>query len=169
MTTIKDFFEAIEYRISEGHEYQWNCFGDNVYSLDSTELKKYSVSAVFDTKDQTVYSLEAWDYITDKCYRWIHPEYVGAYKHECRVHNVKFENAFDDVDFIDLELSSDLLEKASAMIRGEEYDERVLVPLTVDEDVLFQLMKQAHQADMTLNKFVEHILQLEIDKHKGQP
>lgn len=164
MTTLKDFFEAIEYRISEGYEYQWKCFGENVYSLDSSKLNEYSVSVVFDREDKTVYSLEAWDYTNDNCYRWINPAYLDAYKEDCKSHNVKFENAFDDVDFIDLELASDLLEKANAMVRGVAYDERVEVPLTLDNDQLFELMKQAHQADVTLNQYVENILRQEIEK-----
>lgn len=166
MTALKDFFEAIEYRISEGYEYQWKCFGENVYSLDSTDPDKYSVSVIFDREDQTVYSLEAWDYIKDKCYRWIKPEYISAYKENCKAHNVKFENAFDDVEFIDLELASDLLDKANAMVREIEYDERVEVPLTLGDDQLFELMKQAHLADMTLNQYVEKLLRQYLENRK---
>jgi hypothetical protein len=41
---------------------------------------------------------------------------------------------------------------------GEDYDTRVSVPLTVPDDVLFELMKRAHEQDVTLNQLVEEVL-----------
>ena len=32
---LKDFMEVIDYKITEGSEYQWSCFGNNAYTLDS--------------------------------------------------------------------------------------------------------------------------------------
>lgn len=154
--------EAIKYRITEGSEYHWTCFGENVHQIDSGKHNQYTICVTFDTVTQHVYELQAWDYVKDKTYRWIDPAYVKAYKKECKKHNVGFKNAFDDVDYIDLELAEDLLEKAHAMVEGVDYDERVSVPLTLEDDVLFELMKRAHEADMSLNNFVEHVLETEI-------
>ena len=69
MITLKDFVEAIEYKITEGSDYQWDCFGDNARYLDAhgPELNEdYSISAVFDSRDHIVYAIEAWDYKTNR-------------------------------------------------------------------------------------------------------
>ena len=166
MLTLKDYVEAINYRITGGSEYQWKCFGPNARYMDceSETLNEFSVVAVFDSVDQTVYTVEAWDYKSDKCYRWIHPDYIKAYKKECKKHDVDFKNASDDKDFIDLEVAEDILEKARAIVAGEEYDVRIQVPLNLDREQMFDLMKYAHEADMTLNEYVESILQKVIDE-----
>jgi hypothetical protein len=46
---------------------------------------------------------------------------------------------------------------------GEDYDTRVSVPLELDDDLMFDLMKRAHEKDVTLNKMVEALLQDAID------
>jgi hypothetical protein len=162
MITLKDFMETIQYKITEGSDYCWNCYGPNAHSLDSWNDEQgaggYTITTVFDKQDQTVYQMEAWDYTNDRCYRWIDPTYIDAYKEECEHRDVDFNNAFDAVDFIDLETEEDILEKARAMVAGEDYDTRVSVPLTLDDDQLFELMKSAHEKDVTLNQLVENIL-----------
>jgi hypothetical protein len=44
------------------------------------------------------------------------------------------------------------------MITLEEYDTRISVPLELDDDIMFDLMKLAHERDVTFNKLVEDIL-----------
>lgn len=161
MLTIKDYIEAINYRITGGSEYQWDCFGPNARYMDCDDNEgdgKFSVVCVFDSVDQTVYTIEAWDYTTDKVYRWIDPNYIKAYKKCCKKHDVDFKNAFDDRDFIDVEVADDILEKARAIAAGEEYDARIQVPLNLDREQMFELMKYAHESDMTLNEYVEALL-----------
>ena len=34
MTTVEDFVKAVDYKITGGSEYQWDCFGDNARYLD---------------------------------------------------------------------------------------------------------------------------------------
>lgn len=171
MITIKDFMEVANYRITEGSEYLWTCFGPNAYQMDSWNgvhgKGGHTVCMVFDTHTQTVYSLEAWDYTNDRCYRWINPDYIDAYKEECLGRNIDYDEAFDDVKFIDLELAEDILEKAQAIVEGREYDTRVQVPLDLPDDVLFQMMKLAHERDLTLNEFAEDMLR-DFIKDYGQ-
>jgi len=160
MITLKEYLEAVDYKISGGSEFQWKTFGPNARYLDceSQDINEYSIHAVFDSVTQQVYSMEAWDYVNDRTYRWIDPNYVRAYKKACKKTNVDFKNAFDDKDFIDLEVAEDLLTKARAIVLGEEYDTRVEVPLTLDKEQIHELMTMAHKQDITLNQLVENIL-----------
>lgn len=115
MITLKDYLEAINYRITGGSEYCWNCFGDNARYLDceGEVLNESSVVCIFDSVNQTVYSIEAWDYINDRAYRWIHPDYIKAYKKACKKNDVDFKNACDSMDFIDLDVEADIFGKSS--------------------------------------------------------
>jgi len=170
MITIKDFMETVNYKITEGSDYGWSCFGPNAHCLDSWnglyEDGGYTVTCVFDTKDQTVYEMEAYDYRRERAYRWQNPDYIQTYKEEAEAKGCDGDQAWDDVKFVDLEMPEDMLEKARAIIAGEDYDTRVSVPLTMDDDQLFDLMKLAHQRDITLNQLVENILREVIDMHE---
>ena len=173
MTEIKDFLETIEYKITEGSDYCWDCYGPNAYQLDSWnglhDDGGYTINCTFDKHDQTVYQLEAWDYATTRYYRWINPDYIDAVKDEYKNRGLDFENAIDSDNYIDLELADDLLEKALAMIEGQEYDTRVQVPLTLEDDDMFELMKMAHAQDLTLNQLVENLLRRAVEDHALVP
>ena len=162
--TLKDFMETVNYRITEGSDYQWTCFGDNAYTLDSWngDQDGHSVSVVFDTTTQVVYTVSAYDYIANRAYRWMNPEFVEAYKAECEGRDC-VDTAWDDVAYTDLDVEADFLEKARAIVAGTEYDTRVMIPLDLDKDTMYDIMKRAHEADVTLNRYIETLLQSAID------
>jgi hypothetical protein len=170
MITLKEFFECINYRITEGSDYMWNCYGNDSYQLDSWngEQPGTIVCVVFDKHTQDVYEMQAWDGPNNNIYRWIHPDYVEAVKGEYTKRGLNFHEASDFESFIDLEVEDDMLEKAKAIANGTEYDRRILVPLTLSDDSLLQLMKMAHEKDMTLNQFVEHILRNKMAELKNK-
>ena len=35
MITLKEWMELVDYRITEGSDYCWSCYGPDAYSLDS--------------------------------------------------------------------------------------------------------------------------------------
>ena len=160
MITVKDWMELVEYRITEGDNYLWKCFGDNAYSLSSWngDHNGWSFNIVFDSMTQVVYTAEACDYARSRAYRLINPDFKQAHDAEARSRNVDSKEAWDDVDYVDLEDDDDFIGKAEAIRDGVEYDTRVSVPLTVPDDVLFELMKKAHAQDITLNQLVENVL-----------
>lgn len=163
---LKDYMEAVDYCITEGSEFCWSCFGPNAYRLDSWngEQDGYTISIVFDTVDQTVYQVEAWDYLNNRAYRWNNPEFVEAHDAEAKSRDIDPKNAWDEVNFVDLEVEADFWEKARAIVAGEEYDTRVQIEVTFEDDVLFELMKIAHSKDMTFNQLVETVLTEEINR-----
>ena len=74
--------------------------------------------------------------------------------------------AWDDVDYVDLETNDDWLEKAEAIFAGEDYDTRVQVPVDFSDEDLLEYMKMAHDMDITFNEFVERALIKAIKDHK---
>jgi hypothetical protein len=122
--TLKDFMEVIDYKITEGSEYQWSCFGNNAYSLDSWngEQEGYTVTAIFDTKTQVVYSLMAYDYVANSAYRWTNPNFIIAYQTECTTRNCK-DQAWEDVEYTNLVDEEEFLQKARAIVLENNMNE----------------------------------------------
>lgn len=164
--SVRDFMETVNYRITEGSDYGWQCYGPNAFCMDSWNglHDGHSISMVFDTLTQQVYEMCAHDYSRGRAYRWINPEYKQSHDDEALSRTVQIEQAWDDINYVDLEVPSDILDKARAMVQGHEYDTRVQVPVDLPEKDLFHLMMQAHEQDITLNMMVERILREQIRK-----
>lgn len=148
MITLKEWMEVTNYRITEGSDYY--AYG-GAYALSSWngDQDGYSLEIIFDQKTQTVYEVQACDYKHNRAYRLINE----VYKEER-----KDDEAWDDVLWVDLESDDDWIQKALAIVAGEDYDTRVSIPIDLPENELMVLFKAAHEADMTFNDFVEKIL-----------
>ncbi len=173
MITIKEYLEAIDYKITGGSEYQWNCFGPNARYLDSDShvdgSENYSINACFDAVDQTVYVIEAWDYINNREYRWINPDFRSAYEAEAREKEIDPNESLDGQKYIDLDVTEDILEKVSKIVAGESYDTRVKVPVDFSDEDLLQYMKLAHEMDITFNELVERAIKAAIEDFERNP
>lgn len=163
MITVKDFLEAAKWKITGGSDYQWRLFGRNARYIDS-EFDNYTMTMVYDTVTQIVYVAEI--HTDEKAYRIVNPKYLKAFQKEHAQRGVPYQQATDTYDFTDLEVGEDWLEKASAIVDGREYDTRIQVPITLSDDEMFQLMKLAHENDITLNQMVDKVLRHVIEKEK---
>lgn len=153
MLTLKEWMELVDCRITEGGSYFTNIPG--LYSLSAWNERQdgWSFFIAFDPKDnQRVYVVEAWDYARNRAYRLKDPAI-----------ELDYDQAWDDVDFTELEDDDDFFQKAVAIKTGEDYDTRVSVPLDLPDELMFKLMKQAHQQDITLNQLVEEALRKVIE------
>lgn len=173
MITLKDFIEAVNYKITGGSEYGWNCFGPNARYLDSDDTDSgncsYSTNAIFDSKTQVVYSIEAWDYKNNREYRWINPSYKVEFEKEAAEKDINPAESLDGQEFINLDVDEDILEKVSKIASGEEYDTRVKVPVDFSDADLLKYMKLAHEMDITFNELVERAIKAAIDEYNSNP
>ena len=166
MITIEQFLKAVDYQINDGSQFQWECFGANARYLDAQKNGPNgpSASIVFDTEDQTVYQTMVYDYPAGRAYRLMGAvEYLQDYLSEAKSRGVA-DQAWDDVKYTDLETAEDFMEKCTAIFAGESYDDRITIPIDLPDDVMFKLMKQAHEQDITFNQHVEQVLRSEIEK-----
>jgi hypothetical protein len=168
MITLKEWMELVDYRITEGSNYCWKCYGDNAYTLDSWngDHEGHSFSIVFDTKTQTVYEVQAHDYVHNRAYRLINPEFKSAHDRESKDRGVLENQAWDDVNYVDLDVDDDFFQKGLAIREGEDYDTRVQIEVNFDDAELLEYMKIAHDRDITFNELVEIALQEAIDQHR---
>jgi hypothetical protein len=163
MISMQEFMEVVEYRVTEGSDYTWHCFPADAkpYSLSAWngDHEGWSFNITFDTVNQTVFIVEACDYKNNRAYRLINPDHKTAYEEYAKKHNSEHANqAWDSVDFVDLEEDDDWIQKALAIREGTPYDTRVSVPIDLDKDSMFLLMQMAHERDITLNQHIEEIL-----------
>jgi hypothetical protein len=171
MITMKEWMELVDYKITEGSEYMWSCYGPNAYRLDSWNgihgKGGFSFSIVFSTKTQKVYEVSAYDYTNERAYRMIAENKQEKHRKEALARNVNLDEAWDDVDYVDLDIVDDFIQKCLAIRAGEDYDTRVQVPIDIPDNELLQYMKMAHERDMTFNEFVETALRFAIEEHKA--
>ena len=167
MITMKEWMELVDYRITEGSNYGWQCYGSNVYQMDSWNgnIDGHSFSIVFDTRDQTVYEVQAHDYVHNRAYRMINEDFLKKMKKEAKRRDVDKDEAWDDVNYIDLEVDDDFIQKCLAIRAGEDYDTRVSVPIDMSDADLLVFMKMAHERDITFNELVEEALRQAIEQH----
>lgn len=168
MITLKEFMETFNHRITEGSAYCWNCYGSDAYQLSAWnglhDDGGWSGNVVFDTVSQIVYEVDVCDYSNQRAYRYINPNFKDKYSAEADKLGVPADQAWDDINYTDLEEVSDWLEKAAAIVAGVEYDTRVSVPLDIGDDLFMELAMMAHKNDITINKMVEHLLVEHMDK-----
>jgi hypothetical protein len=170
---MKEWMELVDYRITEGSEYGWQCYGPNAYTLDSWNgvhgKGGYSFSIVFSTKTQKVYEVSMCDYTNDRAYRMIAENKQEKHRKESEMRNVNLNEAWDDVDYVDLDVVDDFIQKALAIRAGEQYDTRISVPVNFSDEELLCYMKMAHDRDITFNELVEEALREAIDNFNRDP
>lgn len=161
--------ELVDYRITEGSNYCWNCYGPNAYALDSWngDQDGHSFCVIFDTDTQVVYEVQAHDYVHNRAYRLINPDFKNQHTDESIERDVRIDEAWDDVIYIDLDVDDDFIQKGLAIREGEDYDTRVKVPVDFTDEELLTYMKIAHDRDITFNQLVEEALKAAIEEHKS--
>jgi len=169
MITLKEWMEIVDYRITEGSDYCWHCYGNDVHMLDSWngEQDGFSFTVIFDTKTQVVYEVQAHDYVHNRAYRMINPDFQKKNKKEAKRRDIDKNNAWDDVDYVDIEVDDDFMQKCLSIKAGEDYDTRVSVPIDLSDAEALELMKLAHEQDITLNQLVEQLLLRVIEEEES--
>ena len=171
MLSMKEFMELVDHKITEGGDYGWRCFGPNSYQLSSWNgihgKGGWSANIVFSTRSQKVYSVEVCDYTNDRAYRMINPDYVKKYNKESKNRGVEGHAAWDDVDYVDLEVDDDFMQKFLAIKSGEDYDTRVQIQVDFSDEELLKYMKAAHERDITFNEFVTQAITEAIRAHEA--
>jgi hypothetical protein len=156
------------HKIVEGSEYQWNCW-PNARFMDYEAEHAYG-SVVYSTSNGMIFEATVHFKEDDSVgpYRWLNPSWKDRMFQESKRRGVDHGAAWDDVRWVDLEVWHDFAEKAGAMFRGETPDSRIQVPVDLSDEEFMQLARRAHEADMTINKYVEMVLMEEIERHESE-
>jgi hypothetical protein len=171
MITIKEWMELVDYKITEGSDYGWSCYGPNAYCLDSWNgvhgKGGYSFSIIFSTKTQKVYEVTVSDYTNNRAYRMIAENKRKKHKEESFLRNVDLNEAWDSVEYTDLEVLEDFMEKSRAIKESKDYDTSIVIPLDLPDDLLMLAFKAAHEENITFNAWMNQMLRnfmIKVDK-----
>lgn len=166
MITVQDFTEAVDFQITGGSEYCWDCFGPDARYLDAEIPQKSQSSIIFGGPERTVFICELFDFVNKRAYRWINPDYKKPHADEAERREVKLNQAWDEADFTELEVAEDILSKIKEVIKGNfNYDTRVSIPLEFTDEELLTYMKLAHDLDITFNQLVERAIKEAMEKY----
>jgi hypothetical protein len=169
MITMKEWMELVDYKITEGSDYGWECYGPNSYCLDSWNgvhgKGGYSFSITFSTKTQKVYEVSMCDYTNDRAYRMINPKFQEKHRKEAKSKSQLANQAWDDVDYVDLEIADDFFQKALAIQAGQDYSTDITVPLELPDELILQAALAAHKQNITLNEYINLALANLVDSY----
>ena len=173
MITMKEWMELVNYRITEGSDFGWQCYGHNAYQLDSWnglhDDGGFSFCITFDTKDQTVYEVQVHDYTNRRAYRMINEDFQKKHRKEAKRRDIDMNEAWDDVNYTDLEIDDDFIQKCLAIKAGENYSTDISVPLDLPDELLLEAALNAHRQNITLNEYINNALRDLVDEFKLDP
>ena len=159
MITLNEWLELVGYKITEGCDYMWNCYGDAYVLVSENHAANYSTDIVFCKETHDVREVTITH--NNRTYRLIDKKFAGAMYEEATLRGIDVE-----AECIDLETVEDFREKANAIVQGIEYDERIMIPLDITDAELLMLMRAAHALDITFNQFVELAVTEALKSHK---
>ena len=107
---IKDYLEAIDFAITGGEKFCWQCYGPDARYLDFEIDLNTSISAIFSTKDQRVFRVEVSNVFWRKAFAWDDMEFYPIYLNECQRRHVIPQQAFDDVNYAQVDSESKILD-----------------------------------------------------------
>ena len=168
MLLMQEWMELVNYKITDCGDYGWDCYGPNSHSFSSWNgihgKGGYNMDIVFSTRTQRVYEVTVSDYTNDRAYRMINPDYVKKHNKEAKSRNVLANQAWDNVDYTELEVDDDFIQKCLAIREGNSYSTDISVQLDMSYEEQFGYMKLAHEANLTLNEYINRALRELVDK-----
>ena len=171
MITMQQWMELVDYKITEGSDYCWDCYGPNAYCLDSWNgvhgKGGYSFTIIFSTKTQKVYEISICDYTNDRAYRMIAENKRDKHREESIARGINLNEAWDDIEYVELDVDEDFIEKAQAIKAGKDYDTSVMMNLELPHDIIVQVALAAHKKDITLNDYINLALTNLVNKIKS--
>ena len=131
---LLDVITAAGGRVSGGDPYLWKCFGDNSQFMEFRDVDGMGYShCVFDTKTYEVYEIYAEVPLgtneagsAPQCFHWINPNFLSAYLKECKKMGVDPYVAYDDVKYIEVTSTPQMLEYVKDI--GEGYYDNLPLP-----------------------------------------
>lgn len=149
---LQTFLDVAGYYIAEAfdssEDYDLSC-GLAVNSKNNIN----TAEIIFDSDNGEVLEVRALDYLNNRAYRMFFDEEDDN------------DIAFDDVKFVDLTVEKDFLRKLGHIMNEDtKYDTRVDMEIEIEDDLLFQAMLNAHKQDITLNDYIQRILQAYVEK-----
>lgn len=163
---LSEIVKAANYKIKEGCEFLWDCYGENSRTLDfGGDDAESVVSCVFDSGKDIVFQVEI--YSKDgKVYRWVDPEYQETLKNEFQNRGLSYDYAYDDVMWFDLEHTNDVFIKTKQIIETGICDDKVTILLEIQSQEDYDKLQQLSiQKGINIKDVVAEFLEAHCKEH----
>lgn len=127
------------------------------------------VEMIYSDEDMSPYELNVWDVQANKVYSWVHPDFSDA-REAFKNRNIP-GTRFEFNKHVLTESIEDILAKLHGIWTGTEYDTKVVIVLDLDPEVLRILREQAYAAGVSLDDYIEGVIQDELARidSTGEP
>jgi hypothetical protein len=164
---LKKILKLFDYKISDGSEFQWGCFGPNARYLDfnSDTCIQNSVSVLYDTITTKVYQMDFCCESVEGVYTWVDPKYEVAHARECLRRGIEGNKyqCYSKESFLTMALDA---------YHGRTPDTDLALDVDVDLSAgdIHQLHLIAESKGITFDELVNEVLaqELEILKNKKE-
>jgi len=155
--SLHDFFTLFDYKVTEGSDFCWNCFGPNSRFI---ELKYNDIGGcvVFSKLNQEIFQAEVYDEAKNIAYRWMPPQAKIDYFAECEKRNVPKMEAWDGCEFVNVDSVSEFSGIVKSLIEGKDPEDDLEVELDLPHNVIVFLALEAHKRNITLNEMINIVL-----------
>lgn len=163
MIYLNNILQLIEFKITGGTEFLWNCFGTNARYLDS-DNSEYSISCIFDSVTQEVYKIQFYvnnsKDLMDNCF-WLNPAYRQNFLDESESRNVDPYSLDEDIAIYEFMNLHDFITHIRNRVGIEEME---TISLDLEDDLLISLTKLAQERNVTLDVLIQNILRIQMQK-----
>lgn len=103
--TLSGIASKLAWRVYEGSEFLWSCYGENCRYIDfkckDDDWHTWEVSVIFDTATLHIREIvghgSIWSLTENDPWKWHDPRFREAYLEECQSRKIKPDHAYDDV------------------------------------------------------------------------
>jgi hypothetical protein len=169
---VQDFLKLVNYRVTEGQNFGWDCYGKYAYSFTS-EISEgghdIAISCIFDLTTSVVYEFEV--YLSgedERAYRWISESHIDAYHQEALKRGVSAEEAYEGMKFNNVDTSHEIYEIAETFCKGRIYEPNVEFTLNLPESMLDKLCELAWENSMTVDELIPSLVETYREHTKTQ-
>lgn len=149
---LEDFLQTIQYRISSGASYVLESFGEICRLFHFVDKQENTVGSFLLNSQQKIIIIEVRERKENLFYRWVDKKYLSSITQEEEIYLDKKETYYL------IEVEADILEKVKSIVNNEVVDQRVIVELDLDDDMIEVLTKAAEIKGITIDQFVEEAL-----------
>lgn len=121
MITLKDWLESVNYKITDGGPYEWCCYGNHSYFLDSWDSVDGTsfASITFDTETKDVFEVQICNYNEEKAFRWLNNQFKDKFLEESKNKKIDPSVAWDNIKFVELKNEKEYFKKFEEIMHSK--------------------------------------------------
>lgn len=147
MVNVRQLLDILRFKVTEGFEYPYESFCEDAYCV-ARVTDQYEISMVFSPSTTRVYQVSCTNYVDEIIHEWVHPQHNIPIELAEKLPHFKY-NSMTEQDIPDVVKNT-----LDSSIEDQQHD----ISLEIDDSLLLQIMRAAHEHNMTFNDYVNMML-----------